>query len=111
MKILRTRNLKCGAVRLSLEAEDEEIKLILVEGIRRFIKESNLIGVIVSTSEIDSGLLGRVKKWDLNDIEEQYLLDVGFTSILCDHLKIEFPGLDIFDKFPVPRKKKVLDTV
>jgi hypothetical protein len=109
MKVLRTRKLKCGAVRFSIEAEEDEIRAILVDGIKRFVKENKINVKVISADEISVGLLGKTKTYDLSDYEEQYLLDIGFASIMCDYLGISFPSLDTFDKLPTPRKRKSTD--
>lgn len=108
MKVLRIRKLKCGVVSFCMEAEEFEINCILIEGLKRFIKETAVEGVsVIPVNDLSRVFVDKAKKWKLTDVEKQYLLNIGFSSILCDQLKIKFPSLDEFDKFPMQRKKRV----
>lgn len=107
MKILRTRKLKCKAVSFSIEAEENEINAILVEGLRRLIKELGLKLNVYPINEQTFDESNDIKSYNLTDEEEQYLLNVGFSSIICDNLKIEFPSIDTFEKLPATRRRKV----
>lgn len=98
MNLLRERKLKSGCSRFYFDAEEEEIDMLLLEGIRRFAKESKINVKVIPIDKTSEENLQNVKKLELSKKEQQYLLNIGFSSAICNYTGIDFPGLDVFDK-------------